>query len=93
MSKAYRVFNLKQMEWSFSSLGTREHIYANTNWILPFELMCDASNVALRAVLGQKLEKASHVIHYASKCLDDAQRNYTTTEKELLAIIFTLEKF
>ena len=55
--------------------------------------MCDASDFAVGAVLGQKLEGKPTVIHYASKTLDEAQRNYTTTEKEFLAIIFALDKF
>jgi len=63
------------------------------DWSLPFELMCDASDHAIGAVLGQKVGKASHVIYYASRTLHDAQLNYTTTEKELLAVIFALEKF
>ena len=63
------------------------------NWELPFEIMCDASNYAVGAVLGQKEGRASHVIYYASKILDGAQQNYSTTEKELLAIVYALEKF
>ena len=63
------------------------------NWSLPFELMCDASDYAIGAVLGQKDGRASHVIHYASMTMNGAQRNYTTTEKELLAVVFALEKF
>ena len=63
------------------------------DWTLPFEIMCDASNYAMGAVLGQKVGRATHVIHYASKSLDNAQTNYSTTEKELLAIVFALEKF
>ena len=55
--------------------------------------MCDASDYAGGAVLGQRKEKFFHVIHYASKVLNDAQSNYTTTEKELLAIVYALEKF
>jgi len=55
--------------------------------------MCDASDYAVGAVLGQKEGRASHVIHYASMTLNGAQRNYTTTEKELLAVVFALEKF
>ncbi|XP_073033722.1 uncharacterized protein [Primulina eburnea] len=63
------------------------------DWNLPFEIMCDASNYAVGTVLGQKVDKKSHVIYYASRTLDSAQCNYTTTEKELLAIVFALEKF
>ncbi|RDY01579.1 Retrovirus-related Pol polyprotein from transposon 17.6, partial [Mucuna pruriens] len=65
------------------------------NWALPFELMCDASNSALGAVLGQRARVGQlvHVISYASRTMDSAQQNYTTTEKELLAIVFALDKF
>lgn len=55
--------------------------------------MCDASDYAVGAVLGQRVEKLSHVIYYAFKTLNDAQINYSTTEKELLDIVFALEKF
>ena len=51
-------------------------IVQRPDWTLPFELMCDASDYAVGAVLGQRKEKALHVIHYASKTLDDAQINY-----------------
>ena len=55
--------------------------------------MCDASDYAIGAVLGQRTDKKPHAIYYASRTLDIAQRNYTTTEKELLAIVFAIEKF
>ncbi|CAM8986895.1 unnamed protein product [Rhodiola kirilowii] len=63
------------------------------DWTQPFEIMCDASDYAVGAVLGQRKEKKPMVIHYASRTLDVAQRNYSTTKKELLAVIFALEKF
>ena len=63
------------------------------NWQLPFEVMCDASDLAVGAVLGQRAEGKPYVVYYASKTLNEAQRNYTTTEKELLAIVYALEKF
>ncbi|KAL4378400.1 hypothetical protein GQ457_02G042890 [Hibiscus cannabinus] len=63
------------------------------DWTLPFELMCDASDYAVGAVLGQRKGKVFHPIYYASKTLNDAQVNYTTTEKELLAVIFAFDKF
>jgi len=55
--------------------------------------MCDASNYALGVVLAQRIDKHLRVIYYASRTLDAAQSNYTTTEKELLAVVFALEKF
>ena len=63
------------------------------NWDLPFELMCNASDYAVRAVLGQKGERIFQVIYCASRTLNDAQLNYATTEKELLAIVFSFDKF
>ena len=63
------------------------------DWSCPFELMCDASDYAIGAVLGQKREKIFQVIYYASRTLNDAQLNYATTEKELLAIVFAFDKF
>ncbi|GJS29460.1 reverse transcriptase domain-containing protein [Tanacetum coccineum] len=64
---------------------TEAPILIAPNWDLPFELMCDASDFAIGAVLGQRHEKHFRPIHYASKTLIEAQTNYTTTEKELLA--------
>ena len=63
------------------------------NWQLPFELMCDASDFAIGAVLSQREDWKPYVIYYASKTLNEAQRNYITTEKELLAVVFVLDKF
>ena len=63
------------------------------NWQLPFELICDASDFAVGAVLGQREDRKPYVIYYARKTLNEAQRNYTTTEKELLAVVFALDKF
>ncbi|CAN6542467.1 unnamed protein product [Malus baccata var. baccata] len=72
---------------------TSAPIIVPPDWSFPFELMCDASDYALGAVLGQRKEKRPHVIYYASRTLNDAQLNYSTTEKELLAVVFALDKF
>ena len=63
------------------------------NWHQEFELMCDASDYAVGAVLGQRKGRVFHAIYYANKVLNDAQINYATTEKEMLAIVYALEKF
>ncbi|GJT22724.1 reverse transcriptase domain-containing protein [Tanacetum coccineum] len=55
--------------------------------------MCDASDYAVGAVLGQRKTKHFQPIHYASKTMTDAQAHYTTTEKELLAVVYAFEKF
>ncbi|XP_073137475.1 uncharacterized protein [Henckelia pumila] len=68
-------------------------VLTSPNWDLPFEVMCDASDSAVGAVLGQRIDKVFRTIYYASKTLNEAQLNYTTTEKELLAVIFALDKF
>nr|XP_016493968.1 PREDICTED: uncharacterized protein LOC107813241 [Nicotiana tabacum] len=89
------VFDEKCME-AFELLKqklTTTPIITAPNWSLPFELMCDASDVAVGAVLGQRINKMFHPVYYASKTMNEAQRNYTVTEKELLAIVFAMEKF
>ena len=54
--------------------------------------MCDASDFAISAVLGHRIDNRQYVIYYSSRTLNDAQHNYTTTEKKFLAVIFALEK-
>ena len=68
-------------------------IIMDPNWSQPFEFMCDASRFTLGAMLGQRKEKIFHPIYYASKSLNDTQRNYTVTEQELLAVFYGFEKF
>ncbi|GKA73129.1 reverse transcriptase domain-containing protein [Tanacetum coccineum] len=63
------------------------------DWNLPFELMCDASDFAIGAVLRQRHEKHFKPIHYASKIMTEAESRYTTTEKEMLAVVYAFEKF
>nr|GEX22305.1 DNA-directed DNA polymerase [Tanacetum cinerariifolium] len=82
--KAFQTLNKKL---------TEAPILIAPNWDLPFELMCDASEFAIGAVLGQRHEKHFKPIHYASKTMTDAESNYTTTEKEMLDLVYAFENF
>ncbi|GJZ38570.1 reverse transcriptase domain-containing protein [Tanacetum coccineum] len=66
---------------------TEAPILVVLDWNIPFELMCDASDFAIGAVLGQQRLKHFQPIHYASKTMTEAQIHYTTTEKEMLAVV------
>nr|GEZ68477.1 DNA-directed DNA polymerase [Tanacetum cinerariifolium] len=72
---------------------TEAPILIAPNWDLPFEFLCVASDFAICAVLGQRHEKHFKPIHYASKTMNDAESNYTTTEKEMLAVVYAFKKF
>lgn len=85
-----------ECETSFRTLIdklTTAPIMQPPNFSLPFEIMCDASDHAIGAVLGQRREGKPFVIYYASRTLNHSQMLYTTTEKELLAVVFALDKF
>ena len=72
---------------------TSTPVIVSPNWNLPFELMCDASDFAIGAVLGQKDGKHFHPIYFASKTLTTTQKKYTVTKKELMAVVFAFDKF
>ena len=83
----------KQACGALKKILTSTPIIRQPDWGVPFEIMCDVSDYAVGAILGQRFDKLPHVIYYASKTLNDAQLNYSTTEKELLAVVFVLDKF
>ena len=68
-------------------------IMATLDWNKEFEIMCDASDYAMGAVLGQRRDKIFRAIYYANKTFNEAQENYSTTEKEMMAMVFACEKF
>nr|GEX18780.1 reverse transcriptase domain-containing protein [Tanacetum cinerariifolium] len=61
------------------------------DWDMPFEPMCDASDFTIGSVLGQRQEKHFRPMHYASKTMTEAESNYTTSKKEMLAVVFQCE--
>ena len=68
-----------------------EPIIISPSWSNPFEVMCDSSAVAFGVVLGQRRDKILHPIYYAGKALNEAQKNFTLTEQDLLAVVFAFE--
>ncbi|GJS50596.1 reverse transcriptase domain-containing protein [Tanacetum coccineum] len=95
MKDAKFVFSSERIK-SFDILRnklTTAPVIIALNWDLDFELMCDASDYAVGAVLGQRVDKKFLPIYYASKTMNDAQEHYTTTEKELLEVVYAFDKF
>nr|GEZ47079.1 hypothetical protein [Tanacetum cinerariifolium] len=96
-------FPLPFMDQMLERLAGNQYYYFSTisiasiliapDWDMPFELMCDASDFAIGAVLGQRQDKHFRPIHYASKTMTEAKSNYTTTEKEMLAMVLLLQEF
>nr|GEV18691.1 hypothetical protein [Tanacetum cinerariifolium] len=68
-------------------------ILITPEWDMPFELMCDASDFVIGAVLGQRRDKNFRPLHYASKTMTEAKSKYTTTKKEMLVVVYAFEKF
>nr|GEY19921.1 reverse transcriptase domain-containing protein [Tanacetum cinerariifolium] len=66
---------------------TEAPILIAPDWDMPFDLMCDASDIAIGAVLGQRQNKNFRPLHYASKTMTEVESNYTTREKEMLAVV------
>nr|GEZ08886.1 reverse transcriptase domain-containing protein [Tanacetum cinerariifolium] len=94
LEKDTLFFFFKERVKAFQTLKkklTEAPILVTPDWDLPFELMCDASDFAIGAVLGQQKTKHIQSIHYASKTMTDAQAHYTTTEKELLVVVYAFE--
>nr|GEV32848.1 reverse transcriptase domain-containing protein [Tanacetum cinerariifolium] len=80
---------VKECVEAFQTLNrklTEAPILITLDWDLPIELMCDASDFAIGVVVGQHQEKHFRPIHYGSKTTTKAESNYTTTEKEMLAL-------
>ncbi|XP_072060268.1 uncharacterized protein [Arachis hypogaea] len=84
----FSIFDCLQAFETLKAMLVTAPVISTPNWALPFKLICDASDYAIRAVLRQRHDKLLHVIYYASHILNDAERNYTITEKELLAIVY-----
>nr|GEV76599.1 reverse transcriptase domain-containing protein [Tanacetum cinerariifolium] len=94
--KRYPLFFSKECVEAFQTLKRKLNeapILIAPHWDMPFELMCDASDFAIGGVLGLRQEKHFRLIHYASKTITEAESSYTTTEKEMLAVVYAFEKF
>nr|GEX07445.1 reverse transcriptase domain-containing protein [Tanacetum cinerariifolium] len=96
LEKDTPFFFFKECVEAFQTLKrklTEAPILIAPDWDLPFEVMCDASDFVVGAVLRQRQEKHFRLIYYASKTMTEAESNYTTTEKEMLAVVYAFKKF
>nr|GEV91597.1 reverse transcriptase domain-containing protein [Tanacetum cinerariifolium] len=94
--KRYLIIFSKECVEAFQTIKrklTEAPILIASDWDMPFELMCDASDFSIGAVLGQCQDKHFRLIHYASKTMTEAESNYTTTKKEMLAMVYAFDKF
>lgn len=72
---------------------TQAPVLKGPNWSVPLQIHTEASDYAIGAVLGQKVDKLENAIYYISKNLQGPELNYTVTKKEMLAVIYALNKF
>ena len=68
-------------------------ILRGPHWAIPFDIHMDASNKEIGATSGQIDENLPYAIYFISKNLSKAELNYTVTEKELLVVVHSLNKF
>nr|GEV82831.1 reverse transcriptase domain-containing protein [Tanacetum cinerariifolium] len=86
--KGYAYPNISVIDWVRWVSLPSIYVVIGSDGDMPFELMCDASDFVIGVVLGQRQENHFRPIHYASKTMTEAESNYTTTEKEMLANAF-----
>lgn len=94
--KGQKIQWTEDAEKAFEELKNRlstAPVLANPDFTKIFTLQVDASNIALGCVLTQGEGEEEKVIAYASRTLTKSEKNFTTTEKELLAVIFATNKF
>lgn len=73
-------------------LLTEAPILQYPDFTKPFIVTTDASNEAISGILSQGVIGQDHPIAYASRTLNDAERKYSTTERELLAVVWSVSK-
>jgi hypothetical protein len=95
--KKYEAFSWKlECDQAFDTLKEKlstSPILVYPNWQVEFHVHIDASRISLGAILVQPGEgNLDHPIYFASRKLSQAERNYTTTEREGLEMVYALQK-
>lgn len=92
-----RAFNFDEVRLkAFSTLKEdliSAPIIASLDWSIHFELMCSANDCAIDIVLRQCINNDFHTIYYANKILSESRVDYTIMEKELLIVVYVVDKF
>ena len=92
LKKGEKYIWIKSCQEAFEEVKKRlitTSILIIPNWTMDFHVHYDASNIAIGAVLAQNIHgDRDSPIHYASRFLNNAEKNYSTTEREALAMIY-----
>lgn len=94
--KGQKIVWSDEAESAFTQIKTRlssAPVLASPDFSKPFVIQCDASDVGLGAVLYQECDGLEHPVAYASRSLTISERKWSVTERELIAVIFGIEKF
>ena len=68
-------------------------ILRGPDWSLPFHISTDASDTSIGGVLGQKERQAPYAIYFIIKNMTPTELNYTITEKDFFAVVYSINKF
>lgn len=78
---------------NLKTLLTSAPVVSCPDYNKPFTIQCDASNEGIGAVLCQKTDDSDQPVAYLSRKLNDCEKRYSASEKELLSVVYAVEKF
>ena len=88
-----KILSKKEGPNFFWNFGKLLQLQQGLDWSLAFHISTGASDMAIGGVLGQKEGQAPYAIYFISKNFTPTELNYTVTEKEFLAVVYSINKF